>query len=256
MLLGADDLLRLNPNGVAGGNANLEFRAWDQTSGNAGDRIDIAANGGTGGSSAFSTNTLSAQIAVLDVNDAPTVDLDSNNAADLDFSINYQAGSNVGVSVANGTIADIDNTIQTLVVTIVGFQPGESVFASALPPNITGPVTSGGGSTFTFSNDGNATNADFQTLLDSLEYVNFTSASGVSMLEFVANDGVEDSLVATTTVNIVANIAPDSFDSTANGDEDDASIAVTISGSDSDGTISGYNILSLPTNGTLYRDAA
>ena len=94
-------------------------------------------------------------------------------------------------------------------------------------------------------------------LLDSLEYVNLnTNATGVRMLEFVANDGVEDSLVATTTVNIVPNALPDSFDSTANGDEDDASIAVTISGSDSDGTISGYNISSLPTNGTLYLDAA
>ena len=215
--------------------------------------VDDQGNTGDGGNL---TEVANVAINITSVNDAPTVDLDSTNPADLDFSINYQAGSNSGVSVANGTIADIDNTIQTLVVTIVGFQPGESVFASALPPNITGPVTSGGGSTFTFSNDGNATNADFQTLLDSLEYVNFTSATGVSMLEFVANDGVEDSLVATTTVNIVPNIAPDSFDSTDNGNEDDASIAVTISGSDSDGTIIGYNILSLPTNGTLYHDAA
>jgi hypothetical protein len=53
-----------------------------------------------------------------------------------------------------------------------------------------------------------------------------------------------------------SNLAPDSIDSTNNGNEDSASIAVSISGSDSDGSISGYNILSLPTNGTLYLDAA
>ena len=76
------------------------------------------------------------------------------------------------------------------------------------PPNINGPMISNG--TFTFSNAGTATNADFQTLLDSLEYRNaVSSASGVRMLEVIANDGVEDSLVATTTVNIVeVNDAP------------------------------------------------
>jgi len=88
LLLGADDRLRLNPNGVAGGLANLGFRAWDQTSGNAGDRIDVIASGGTGGSSAFSLQTLSAQITVLDVNDAPTVDLDSATTG-VDYTTEY-----------------------------------------------------------------------------------------------------------------------------------------------------------------------
>ena len=64
--------------------------------------------------------------------------------------------------------------------------------------------------TFTFSNAGTATNADFQTLLDSLEYRGAVSgATGVRMLEVVASDGFDDSLIATTTVNIVeVNDAP------------------------------------------------
>ena len=210
LLLRANDLLRLNPDGVAGGNANLGFRAWDQTSGGiAGDRIDIAANGGTGGSSAFSLQTLSAQIDVMDVNDAPTVDLDSSALGD-DYTTDYVAGSSpVAITnVGNSSIADVDNPIEQLTVTLANFGATETIgdASGSLPINrVDDPFTG----EITFTNNGSATNADFQTLLDSLTYSNTDlTATGSRVVTIVANDGLDDSPGATTTVNLSANDIP------------------------------------------------
>ena len=162
-------------------------------------------------------------------NNAPVVDLDSTTAG-LDFSTTFQAGG-PAVSIVNAaSISDIDSTIQTLTVRIFGRQSiNEFIDASGpsipgistnpFPGNVFDVPSSSFINVFTFFDDGTATNADFQTLLDSLEFrIADSGATGVRMLEVVASDGVQDSLIATTTVNIVANIAPDSFDSTANGD--------------------------------------
>jgi VCBS repeat-containing protein len=51
------------------------------------------------------------------------------------------------------------------------------------------------------------------------------------------------------------NIAPESDDAAVSGVEDAASIAVTLSGLDSDGFVAAFDIASLPAGGTLYRDA-
>ena len=209
LLLRDSDLLRLNPDGVAGGNANLGFRAWDQTSFDAGDRINISANGGTGGSSSFSLQTLSAQIAVLDVNDAPTVDLDSL-APDIGYTTEYFAGSSpvAIVNVGNSSIADVDNTIERLTVTLANFELTEAIGDATSTLPITRVVDPDSG-VITFVSDGSATNDHFQTLLDSLTYSNTdTTATGSRIVTIVANDGAADSLEATATVNITANSVP------------------------------------------------
>jgi hypothetical protein len=53
----------------------------------------------------------------------------------------------------------------------------------------------------------------------------------------------------------MANRLPKANRVTQSGLEDQSSI-VTLSGSDPDGVITGYSLTSLPTNGTLYLDAA
>ena len=201
LLLRNSDLLRLNPNGVTGTNANLGFRAWDQTSFDAGDRIDIAANGGTGGSSAFSLQTLSAQITAFEVNDEPTVDLDSLTGG-RDYTTEFVAGGSpvAIVNVGNSSIADVDNLIEQLTVTLANFDAtSETIDSATLNLPITRIDVQPG--VIAFINDGTATSDDFQTLLDSLTYGNSdTSATGSRIVTIVANDGFEDSPVATTTV--------------------------------------------------------
>ena len=72
LLLRSTDLVRFEPDGNNGGvTQTIEFRAWDQTSGTEGTKVDTTTNGG---SSAFSTAIESASITSTHVNDAPVLD--------------------------------------------------------------------------------------------------------------------------------------------------------------------------------------
>ncbi|WP_407508768.1 beta strand repeat-containing protein, partial [Acinetobacter baumannii] len=70
------------------------------------------------------------------------------------------------------------------------------------------------------------------------------------------DDDGADSNQATVTINVAdINDAPVAQSVTANGNEDAASITVTLNASDVDGTVADYTIESLPANGKLYSDA-
>ncbi|MCC7336647.1 MAG: SBBP repeat-containing protein [Pirellulaceae bacterium] len=68
LLLRATDYIYYVGDSQNGGTADFTFRAWDQTSGTQGTKVDTSINGGT---SAFSTATEMASITTTDVNDAP-----------------------------------------------------------------------------------------------------------------------------------------------------------------------------------------
>jgi hypothetical protein len=55
--------------------------------------------------------------------------------------------------------------------------------------------------------------------------------------------------------NLPDNASPVADDVSANGSEDDASIAITLTGTDADGTIASFRLIGLPANGGLYTDA-
>lgn len=70
LLLRSTDQIRYVPDGQNGGTATLAYRAWDQSTGAAGDRADTSTNGGR---TAFSSNSLEFQQPVTPVNDAPLI---------------------------------------------------------------------------------------------------------------------------------------------------------------------------------------
>lgn len=70
LLLRPEDYVRFKPNGENGTTASFNFLAWDQSSGGPGSHVDASVTGGT---TAFSTVSDTADITVTDVNDAPTV---------------------------------------------------------------------------------------------------------------------------------------------------------------------------------------
>ena len=79
LLLASSAQVRYVPGGANGETATFTFRAWDQTSGTAStgatrNTADVTTNGGT---TAFSTGTATAQLAVSAVNDAPTLSVSS-----------------------------------------------------------------------------------------------------------------------------------------------------------------------------------
>ena len=83
--------------------------------------------------------------------------------------------------------------------------------------------------------------------------------SGTDTFTYTVRDaGGAISNTATVTVTVVAavvpNVAPETDTVSASGNEDSL-ITVSLSGSDTDGTIAGYVIQSLPANGLLYSDA-
>jgi len=73
-LLRSTDLVRFLPIANFEGMAQFQYRAWDQTTGAAGDVVDTAANGG---STAFSSSIENAVLRVTEVNDAPSAVNDS-----------------------------------------------------------------------------------------------------------------------------------------------------------------------------------
>lgn len=70
-LLGPDDWVRYVPDLENGERAEIQLRAWDQTTGTRGSQADTSSHGGT---TAFSTHRAVGDLAVASVNDAPVLD--------------------------------------------------------------------------------------------------------------------------------------------------------------------------------------
>ncbi|MEY4748029.1 MAG: hypothetical protein RIQ60_243 [Pseudomonadota bacterium] len=85
-------------------------------------------------------------------------------------------------------------------------------------------------------------------------YTDPTAANDINALQDLAgNDAASSTAQAVT--NNTPNQLPTVAAVSASGAEDAADIAVTLSATDIDGSVASYTIATLPTNGTLYRDA-
>jgi hypothetical protein len=82
--------------------------------------------------------------------------------------------------------------------------------------------------------------------------------NGAPTFQFTVTDnqGASDATPATATITVNSvNDAPVATTASASGNEDAASIPITLTGTDVDGTIASVTLTSLPANGTLYSDA-
>lgn len=105
LLLRADDRVRFRPDGANGTtSASISLRAWDQTSGAAGQYANATIDGGT---TAFSTASAVSSIAVQSINDAPVLS-GANPLASIDEDATNNAGGLVATSIAN-RIGDVDS---------------------------------------------------------------------------------------------------------------------------------------------------
>lgn len=148
LLLRATDLLRLTPNGIDGGQTQVIYHAWDQTTGTAGSKVDTSTTGGT---TAFSDSSDVLTFDVESLNDAPIHSFPSSltvteetetslpgiSVADVDASgallttrlevtagllkVTLQGGAIISVGSNNssaftllGDLADINATLATL----------------------------------------------------------------------------------------------------------------------------------------------
>jgi Mg-chelatase subunit ChlD len=200
---------------------------------------------------------------VVAVNDAPTVSFTSTE---------YTENGAAQALVGNLQIGDVDGgQLSGAKITVTGVQ-AEDLFASpAFQGNNAGTTASG--ISYTLGNDangnvviqlsGNASIADYTALISSITYANNsdnpnTTPRGVTVEVTDVDTHGTTNLTGSATGQVgitPVNDAPSVTDAAGQGDED-TTIAVKLSGTDVDGTIDHFNLVTLAANGTFYADAA
>ncbi|MCA1971595.1 MAG: tandem-95 repeat protein [Caenispirillum sp.] len=214
--------------------------------------LQIATNDlGNSGSGGARSDIDTVAITVTPVNDAPVVVTSLG-------SLIYTENDPATAVDPNLTVTDIDNANLTgaTVRISANYAGGEDVLGFTSMFGITG---SWNAATGTLTLSGTATVAQYQTALRSVSYQNTSEApaTAVRTVEYTVTDGSLVSGAATRQVQVVSvNDAPVANDANATGLEDAASIAITLTGSDVDGTVTHFRLTSLPANGQLYADAA
>jgi VCBS repeat-containing protein len=108
LLLRDTDRIRFVPNSQQSTWASFTFRAWDQTSGGLGSKVDVSTNGGT---TAFSSVTETASIIVTEVNDEQSI------ATNTGATITENSAGNIITSAMLAT-TDVDHTASQLIYTV------------------------------------------------------------------------------------------------------------------------------------------
>jgi len=159
--------------------------------------ITFVVNDGTDAS-----NTQTRTLSVTDTNDAPT--LSSIEPSSVAFTEDSSA-----ISVSNSiTVNDVDSTINSATVQITtGFSPGEDVLNINTVAGVSSTYTNG-----VLAISGNASVADYQTMLRSVTYDNTSDMPSTTnrSITFTVNDGTDPSSAVSRTVTVTAtNDAPD-----------------------------------------------
>ena len=223
--------------------------------------VNVVATDGTASSTPVET-----VISITPVNDAPVVDLNGNDAGE-DYAATFTEGPTpVAIASTNATLTDADHTeLTSVVVTLKNIEDvgEESLSVSNLPTTLTSsydPAT--GNLTLTgTAPDNEAPIADYLTALQQVTYLNTSENPNTNnrTIEVVANDGDDDSNVATTTITVQSvNDAPTAADKTLTTVED---LALTITTPDLGYTdpegdaLTKVTVNQLPASGTLFLDA-
>ncbi|NND96522.1 MAG: hypothetical protein HKN47_04235, partial [Pirellulaceae bacterium] len=147
------------------------------------------------------------------MNVAPEMDLDANDDSGVsgsDYYVNYTAGGaaiNVADSDATLTDANTTGTLDSLLITLTNIQDTGLEFLVA-DTSGTLITSSYDGSTGALTLSGTDTVANYQQVLRTVTYQNFSGTPDLSTrtIEFIANDGIVNSNLAVTTLSIDAPI--------------------------------------------------
>ncbi|MDY3555463.1 Ig-like domain-containing protein, partial [Gemmata sp. JC717] len=196
LLLNTDPSTRLRfvPNANFNGTvtAAVTFRAWDQTTGAVGTKVDVSAAGGT---TAFSAASGTSAITVTPVNDAPVNTVPSTPRTAL---------TNGTVAVTGVSIADIDAGTGSVSVT---FSAGAGTFAASAG----GGVTVGGSGTGAITLSGTVANINALLAGGALSYTAPAVSGGVAVTVVTndhGNSGAGGELTDTDTFTINVSARP------------------------------------------------
>lgn len=169
LLLRDVDRVRFLPNTIDGGISTLGFRAWDLTSGVAGEK---AAATPVGGDTAFSSQTATAHVTVTAVNDAPTV----TSPAAVDTAVDVPV---LLTGVNRVLIDDVDAGSSRVSVTLAATM-GTLTLGNSANVNL----TLNSGSLMTFDE----TLADVNAALDGTQFVPDPGLSGTAIVTVQVDD--------------------------------------------------------------------
>ena len=142
-------------------------------------------------------------VTVVAVNDAPVIDLDATTAG-LDFATTYTEGSPATlIEDPTAVVNDLDNTqLDAISVTITDRLDGKDEVLSA---TASGSVSvSFDAATGVLTLAGPADVSDFQDVLRTVTYLHTSDAptTGDRHIQFIVDDGTDNSAAATTTVTV------------------------------------------------------
>ena len=222
----------------------------------------------SGGTAVTDGMTLTAaQIATL----VYTPALDANGAplATFDFTVNdadagvTAAQMDIDVTPVNDAPVATASTVSTAEDTAYTFGVADFTYADVegdalVSVTVTNLNLAGG----TLEHSGGTAVTDGMTLtaaqIATLVYTPALDANGAPLttFDFTVNDADAGVTAAQMDIDVTpVNDAPVTNNVSATGNEDAASIAITLTGGDIDGTVDNYVLNGLPANGTLYLDA-
>jgi VCBS repeat-containing protein len=207
----------------------------------------------------LTSNTATTTVSILGGTGAPALDLDANNSSGATGTGYKATYSGSAVKIADTDVVITDNNssnMQSATITLTNFKTGDSLsVVGTLPTGITASAYDSATGVLTLS--GNATIANYQTAISQIQFATTgTDLSTARTVTVVVYDRSTNnaSNTATATINMIGT--PTADDVAASGAEDATYIPVTLSAADSDGTIAGYTISTVPSNGTLYTSSS
>jgi hypothetical protein len=238
LLLRSSDLVRFVPDAQNATSGSITYRAWDQTSGSAGTKVDAGTNGGT---TAFSTATDTAGISVTAVNDAP-------QATNLNAAETYT--EDTPLNLTDIVVSDVDSANVSVILTL------SDVAAGTLSTGTSGAVTSTFvGGVWTAA----GAIADVNALLAGVTFTPAANFNSNFSIATSVDDGVAPAVTGSKafTGNAVDDPATISGDIIYNGNEGDA-VAGDMDATDVDGLTDGtyFTVSAQGANGTASIDPA
>lgn len=247
--------IRFVPTANLNGTATLTFRAWDQS---AGSNASTANTTSTGGSTAFSSGSCTASLAIAAVNDAPVL------AAIEGTTLAYTENDAATVISATITASDVDSAnLASATVSITGnFQSGQDVLSFVNANGITGSYSAGTG---VMSLSGSSSVANYQAALRTVKYANSSDNPSTSTrtVSFTVNDGSLASNTVTRNISVAAVNDPPGGSFSAGSDfsmgsDQQTTISGSVAATDPDGDPITYawTLVTGPTNGVPVFDDA
>jgi hypothetical protein len=121
--------VRFIPNPDFHGTVKLYYRAWDQTEGLEGRKVNLVEH--TGGTTAFSTAEESASLRVSPVNDAPVLDIALDPVLQTITEDDFQPPGTMVADLLSGVVTDVDaNALRGIAVTAASSGAGNWQFSS------------------------------------------------------------------------------------------------------------------------------